>query len=188
MGNPASRFALAILALGAVAAAHGQAVPGQCGYERWPVKILADEDEKRVDLKPIDTTVARLAAIPIHEVPYPMARRIEPEELHVYRVRARLVEVRREQDHDLHLLIADPDAPSVHMIAEIPAPECVQSHRDEYKKARAAILVAPRTALVELWGVGFFDFLHNQRGGARNGIELHPVLNVRVVSEGQARK
>ena len=27
-------------------------------------------------------------------------------------------------------------------------------------------------------GVGFWDFIHNQRGRARNGFELHPVLAV----------
>jgi hypothetical protein len=32
--------------------------------------------------------------------------------------------------------------------------------------------------LVRVTGVGFFDFLHGQRGVAPNGIELHPVLEV----------
>jgi hypothetical protein len=34
----------------------------------------------------------------------------------------------------------------------------------------------PRGGRVVVEGVGFFDFIHNQRGRARNGIELHPVL------------
>jgi hypothetical protein len=31
---------------------------------------------------------------------------------------------------------------------------------------------------VTLFGVGFFDVIHGQRGVAPNGIELHPVLGI----------
>src|ERR1051326_9029307 len=124
MVNLASRLLAVPLVLAAALAAHGQAEPGQCGYERWPVKILTDKDRGGIDFKPVDTTVAKLAAIHIHEIPYPNDRRIDPEELHVCRVRARLITVFREQDHDLHLVIADLERPQVTMIAEIPAPEC----------------------------------------------------------------
>lgn len=165
----------------APAAFDGQAVPGQCGYERWPVKILADKDRARVDFKPVDTTVAKLVAIPIHEIPYPEDRRIEPEEFRVYRVRARLLAVYREKDHDLHLIISDLDTSDAHMIAEIPAPECVAQYLDEYREARSVALRAAHNTVVELVGVGFFDFLHDQRGVAKNGIELHPVLSLRVL-------
>jgi hypothetical protein len=27
-------------------------------------------------------------------------------------------------------------------------------------------------------GIGFWDFLHTQKGGAANGIELHPIVLV----------
>lgn len=69
-------------------AAFGQAAPKQCGYDRWPVKILGDKDRKLVNLTPTDTTVSVLTAIPIHEIPYPRDKRIAPEELKVYRVKA----------------------------------------------------------------------------------------------------
>jgi hypothetical protein len=36
-------------------------------------------------------------------------------------------------------------------------------------------------ALIEITGVGFFDFEHGQSGVAPNAIELHPVLAVRRV-------
>ena len=163
--------------------AHAQAVPGQCGYDRWPVKILADKDRGQVNITPVDTTIAKLGAIPIHEIPYPYDRRIHPEELIVYRVRARLLRVRREEDSDLHLLIADPDDPSKRMIAEIPAPECAvgTGHEDEYRRARNTIASVAIGSEIELVGVGFFDFLHEQRGAATNGIELHPVLSVSII-------
>jgi hypothetical protein len=179
----ASSVAVALLVLGLGLAAHGQAVPGQCGYDRWPVKTLTDKDATRVDLHPMDTTVAKLTAIPIHEIPYPEDHRISPEEFHVYRVRARLLNVRREQDKDLHLIIADIERPDVRMIAEIPSPACTagSGHAGEYRRARDIVLAAPRDAEIQLIGVGFFDFIHDQIGGAKNGIELHPVLGVRVL-------
>lgn len=81
--------------------------------------------------------------------------------------------------------MADTEAPNIQIIAEIPSPECVQSRGDDYKRARATILDAPPNALIELIGVGFFDFLHDQRGAAKNGIELHPVLTIRVLRDGE---
>lgn len=183
MAKCAISVAFTVFLLSVGVPAHAQAVPGQCGNERWPVKTLTDKDAKRVDFHPLNTTVAKLAAIPIHEIPYPDDHRISPEEFHVYRVRARLLRVRREQDKDLHLLIADIEHPDVRMIAEIPSPACplAKGHAEEYRRARAIVLAAPRGAEIELVGVGFFDFLHDQIGGAKNGIELHPVLRVRVI-------
>ena len=74
------------------------------------------------------------------------------------------------------------------MIAEIPAPDCVSAG-----PFKTAIAVA-RTAFdarfqpgpncqaanltVTLQGVGFFDWLHGQRGVAPLGIELHPNISI----------
>lgn len=159
-----------------------QVAPRQCGFDRWPVKILNDKDRSRVDFHPVDTTVARLGSIPMHEVPYPHDRRIPPEELHVYRVKARLLKIRHEADSDLHLLLADIDHPDQKMIAEIPAPQCAEGsgHEQQYQTAREVLSSISTHAIIEITGVGFFDFLHEQRGAAKNGIELHPVLSLRV--------
>lgn len=90
MANIASRLAsiLALLIAG-TAGAWGQGLPRQCGYERWPVKILTDKDRQRVNFNPIETTISKLTAIPIHEIPYPRDKRIEPEELRVYKGRTK---------------------------------------------------------------------------------------------------
>jgi hypothetical protein len=180
MGKSVSRAAASLVLLASIAAS-AQATPRQCGYDRWPVKILGDKDRNRVDLKPIDTTVAKLGAIPIHEIPYAYDRRIEPEELRVYRVKARLLRVRREKDSDLHVLLADLDEPDKRMIAEIPAPECAEGtgHENEYRAAREALSAIPLNSVVEVMGVGFFDFVHEQKGAAPNAMELHPVLRIR---------
>lgn len=182
MARCASKFALALLMLSS-AGAFAQAVPRLCGYDRWPVKILGDKDRNRVGLKPIDTTVAKLGAIPIHEFPYPYDRRIEPEELRVYKVKARLLRVRPEKDSDLHVLLADLGDPDKRMIAEIPAPECAEGtgHENDYQAARRSLAAIPLNSIVEVTGVGFFDFMHEQKGAAPNGIELHPVLRISLV-------
>jgi hypothetical protein len=180
MAKFASSAALSVLIF-ISGSALAQAVPRQCGYDRWPVKTLVDKDRSRVDLTPIDITIAELVAIPIHEIPSPYDHRIAPEELRVFRIKARLLKVKREQDSDLHLLVADLNDPSKRMIAEIPAPDCAlgSGHEDEYKVARETIAAVHPNAVLEIIGVGFFDFLHEQKGAAPNGIELHPVLSIR---------
>jgi hypothetical protein len=156
-----------------------------CGTERWPVKILADSHRALLQTEPIASTVADLGAIPIPEIPYPQVRRIAPQEITVYRVRARLQEAFMESDHDLHLILDDLAKPDYSMIAEIPDSACAlgTGRESAFAAARRVLRQAPRGAVLEIEGVGFFDFIHNQRGRAMNGIELHPVLVVRVVSD-----
>jgi len=102
---------------------------------------VTDRDATRVDFSPVDSTVGTLATIPLHEIRYPEDSRIEPEELNVYRLQARLIEVRRENDKDLHLILSDLERPEVRIIAEIPAPECANGsgHEDEFRQARGAV-------------------------------------------------
>ena len=184
MANIASRFCLvALLACTSGVTGLGQASPRQCGYDRWPVKILSDKDRQRVNFNPVETTIAKLASIPIHEIPYPRDKRIEPEELTTYKVRGRLIEVRPEADSDLHLIIADLDKPEIRMIAEIPAPACAEGtgREEDYRKAREVLSGIVIGSIVEIIGVGFFDFLHATSGAAKNGIELHPVLRLAAI-------
>lgn len=154
----------------------------ECGIERWPVKILADRDRAKVNLTPFDTTVHELCSRERPHRRYPYDRRVTQEELTTYRIRARLVRIRHERDSDLHLLLVDPVSHSDRMIAEIPAPQCAVGTglEEKYGRARQAALAMTPGAIVEVTGVGFFDFMHEQRGAAPNGIELHPVLNIRV--------
>jgi len=153
-----------------------------CGVDRWNVKILADPDANRVR---IDTAVVasirELSSIPIPEIPYPINGRIAPQELTVYRIRAVVLQIITESDGDWHLILGDPKNPQVTMIAEIPSPDCAatERHREVFASARAVLRSIPRNGEIDIEGVGFFDFIHNQRGRARNGFELHPVLQIR---------
>ena len=152
-----------------------------CGLYRWRIKTLSDPEAQAIRWQPIDTTVRDLVTMT------PPAwfdrRRRNSNEFYVYRVRAVLARVRRNFDQDMHLLLRDPDDPRFRMVAEIPSPSCARttSHFSAMKAARltARALRARRSeALVEVVGVGFFDNLHEARGSAENGFELHPVLQI----------
>ena len=150
----------------------------RCGVERWPVKVLADRDTVAIDRTPQAATVADLGAIPIPEIPYPNDRRIAPHELRVYRVRATVGYISTQDDGDWHIVLQDLDDPQATMIVEIPSTDCATTPAQStlYAAARDALRRVPRGGRVVVEGVGFFDFIHNQRGRARNGFELHPVL------------
>jgi hypothetical protein len=75
------------------------------------------------------------------------------------------------------------------MITEIPSPGCVganspflpsiSSVRTTFDDTFHATTDFQDVELpVQITGVGFFDFLHGQRGAAPNGIELHPVPDI----------
>jgi hypothetical protein len=157
------------------------------GHFRWNVKILEDADRAQVKLKAVQTTIKALNAVPKPAEPYPANNRIKPWELQVYRVRARLkAALPSADDGDIHLFLEDPDNPEEHIIAEIPAPECVQdvARAEEYRVARKSVSALKVHSLVEVTGLGFFDKVNGLSFvRARNGMELHPVFNVRTVRD-----
>jgi hypothetical protein len=185
-----------------VAAAEGAAVWGSsprlrpvartggvaCGVERWPVKILGDPMASQVKLTPHPSSVRGLRRLRVPPS-LPQRARNRPVETSTYRVHARLVESRFEDDSDFHLVIADPRTGGT-MIVEFPAVYCtltakpalrrrMQSARSAFVRAcgapsRSGFDRLRGTATVT--GVGFFDFWHGQSGVAPNAIELHPVL------------
>jgi hypothetical protein len=104
-----------------------------------------------------------------------------------------LIEAKREEDRDIHLVIAWPDNPRLTMIVEFPDVRCQgakqSKKREAMRKARAAFERACGTpssssfrklsGTAPITGVGFFDVKHGQTGIAPNGIELHPILRFR---------
>lgn len=184
MGKYVSSVAVALLFVAPVIRV-AQVRPGQCGFDRWSVKTLTDHDRRRVDFKPVDKTVSKLVSIRIHEIPYPDDGRIEPEELHVYKLRARLIEIRPEKDRDLHLLLVDMTDATSRMVAEIPDPVCAKGsgYEEQFRQARDDLSQIALGSVIEIVGVGFFDYLHEARGAAKNGFELHPVLSLRRITE-----
>ena len=171
---------------GAAAPARGAT---QCGEERWAVKTLSDKRERLVNFKPKDTTVNRLRKKPSPGVGADTPR-IKGVETTTWRIRASLVEMKLEDDHDIHLVVSAPGQPSHTMITEFPDTTCngAASSRKKAAMARArARLIAtcgePSSSSfthlagsATLTGVGFFDIPHGQTGVAPNAIEIHPIL------------
>jgi hypothetical protein len=107
-----------------------------------------------------------------------------------------VLEIRDEADHDIHVVIADPGDRQKTMITEIVDPGCLgavaspdlsalQRVRETYARSYSpppGEKYWPKPGdLIEITGVGFFDFEHGQSGVAPNEIELHPVLDIRRV-------
>jgi hypothetical protein len=165
----------------------GPACGLHCGTERWLVKTLSDPDRERVRLQPVDATVEELVALQRPSLLSAFAR-ADPVEVTVYRLEARLLALLGEADGDYHLILASVRDPTITMIAEVPDPRCAgacaSGHAEAYARVRQKLmdrLNSPQSEvrpLIQVTGVGFFDFLHGQRGVAPNGIELHPVLDV----------
>jgi hypothetical protein len=192
-------LAAAVLAARVSATAGPRAAPtatgsAGCGYERWPVKTLADPTRRTVRLaRPVSTTVLKLRSLPAR--PGTQTRRAAGVERTVYHLRAILVAAALEDDDDIHLELRDPRQAAATMIAEIPDFHCTVGARPalraEMQRARATFVArcgAPGATfavyrpgdVVSLTGVGFFDRPHGQRGVAPNAIELHPVLQLAV--------
>lgn len=180
--NALKRLTLAT-PLGVLAAASLAAQTPRCGVERWPVKVVIDDDTSRVDRAPRATTVAELAAMPRPAGPFPQRARVAPEELITWRVRAILWNVRVEPDGDVHLVLADPDNPAVRLIAEAPDSNCAigSSLAATFAQVRRDLRRIGRRRLVDVTGIAFFDRPHGQRGAAPNNIELHPLLKIEPV-------
>ncbi len=168
----------------------GAAALEQCGAERWLVKTLADDDVASVNFSPQSTTVSALRQL-ARPGTLPETGRIAPTELTVFTVQATVLEMKLEDDHDFHVVIADPQTPNETMIVEIADTGCPgaigSAKAQQMKQARADFVALfgqpttqfqPVTGLATIAGVGFFDYLHGQHGVAPNGIELHPVLGI----------
>jgi hypothetical protein len=161
-----------------------------CGLERWDVKTLTDADAHAVGFRAKPTTIDALRALRGPAASFSSPRRPGVERT-TFRIQARLVEMKREADRDVHLVVASPTTGAT-MIVELPSTTCTRGalHRYAMATARSHLENACGTAsytsfrhlsgTATITGVGFFDLLHGQTGVAPNGIELHPVLGFRA--------
>ena len=163
--------------------------------ERWPVKTLSDPKVGDVNFTPHDTSIGRLRN---RRDPHtkPSTPRLDGVETTTFRVKVRLIEFKREDDKDIHLVVSVPSARSKTMIVEFPDTSCngasSSPKKSQMAKARSDLTKAcgavpgPSSDFADLkgtatvTGVGFFDVKHGtpQTGVAPNNIELHPVLKV----------
>ena len=173
-------------------AANGQ----RCGKERWSVKTGTDVGAAAVNLSAVTpSTISTLTSLAAPS-PIPVDQRVAPTETSTWVVIGTLTSFKMEDgstgDSDYHLVIADEHG--LTMIVEIPFPGCVGANSPFLPGITAARKAFDArfsvtgsfqnvSVPVQVTGVGMFDFAHGQRGLARNGIELHPVLEILFGSE-----
>jgi hypothetical protein len=165
------------------------ALSGHCGVERWAVKTMTDAGAGAVQLTPVRATIAQLSMLPPPR--RKQRNRRARAERQVVTVEGHLAKVLTESDLDVHVLLVDDQGYT--MVVEFPHPACMRSSRVLAQAARARQRLAQIVGSapvrgqheVRVTGVLFFDHQHNQTGAARNGIELHPVLDVQLVGAEQ---
>jgi hypothetical protein len=154
------------------------------------VKTLSDPDRTDVNFNPRWTKVKSFRTRPRPSITFGTnTPRHGFVEFHTWKLKARPIQAKLEEDGDIHLVISAPLAPAKTMIVEFPKRTCIASpfKRPKMVTARHQFLnncgsvsssswlkLAGRVMIV---GVGFWDAKHGQTGVAPNGIELHPVLN-----------
>ena len=164
-----------------------------CGVERWSVKTGTDPDAAQVDLTPVPTTIAFLRSFtaPADPPGPPLNARVAPAETTVWVVNATMTLYKKETDVDYHVVIQDLSGNT--MVTEIPCPCCVgagspfapgvANAREEFDARLTATTFFQSVSFpVQITGVGFFDFIHGQTGVAPNGIELHPILDIKFLA------
>jgi hypothetical protein len=137
---------------------------GQCGgTERWAVKDGTDPKAQQIDLQnPVDINIPDLLTLPEPQRP-PQGDntiRIVPNEMHLYRVQARLVQWRKEAgetgDSDYHLVLADSTLnftpgrkkPTGHsFVGEIPDPDCLAGAGGEFGASSPFLPSDPNASL-----------------------------------------
>jgi hypothetical protein len=196
--RPAAALVLALLATGATVAVGAGASraetrsPGtNCGGALWRLMTLSDADRDRVSLKKQWTTIAKIAELK------PPARirptRATPFQQQVWRMRTIVDRYRIASNGEIVLSLYSIDS-GKYMNAYLPNPHCLGARARD----RTGMIAARREltshcpqvtaawqligVTVELAGVGFWNPVTTTRGAARNGAELRPLTNFKIIS------
>lgn len=160
-----------------------------CMSGRARVETLSDLDRRDVRFTPRPSTVAELRRLrePAGDTSY---RRSPPVETTTYRIRARLLAMKRQRNGDITLAVSAPDDRSKKMLVTFPATRCgrrtSKTRKAEMRRAaRALVSVCGNptrrgvrlSGRAEVFGVGLFG-ARRGAGGAPNGVELAPVLRL----------
>jgi hypothetical protein len=160
----------------------------QCEAERQSVKTGTDPDAINVDLSlPMPANIATMRSWP-KPASIPDNKRIAPFETTLWVVNATLTQYKLDEDSDYCLIFEDDEGRTI--TTKIPCP-CrvgpssalaapIANARRQFE-ARFTATNSFQTANIpaQIMGIGLFDFSSGQTGAAPNGIELHPVLDIR---------
>jgi len=171
-----------------------------CGTERWKVKTLTDSTVGNIDPDEVVKTINwfRTRTRPNS---LPNNTRLIGIETMTFKVRGKVIAYKREGgvhgDRDFHVVLAQVNNLSKTMVVEFADPECAnvcsstflsqmqqarQDFIDNVGQPTGSFKEPDEDIVIEVIGIGFFDRLHGQRGMAPSGIEIHPVLSMRVVN------
>ena len=162
------------------------------------MKTLSDPRENLVNYKPRDSSIGRLRKKP-HPHVGPNTKRIEGVETTNYRVAARLVEMKLEEDRDIHLVVAVPERAGQDDDRGVPPTRPATAPRAHRRKrrwrARSAIIAAcgqpSSSRFIDLkgratvTGVGFFDIPHGPDGSCAERDRASPgpeILGVELLA------
>jgi len=166
-----------------------------CGTERWRVKTLTDTTVDNIEPEEVSRSInwfrtrTRPASLPNNT-------RLIGVETMTFRVRGQVLHYKREPDKDFHVVIAQTKNHNRTMVIEFADPQCErvcsstfleqmrqarQDFIDQVGQPTGSFKEPSEPIIIEVVGIGFFDRLHGQRGMAPSGIEIHPVISMRVV-------
>ena len=186
-------IALVVVGTAATAATAGgrhSATPNaqSCGGTLWRLKTFSDDRRLAVRLTPQTTTVVEIGKRPFPR-PVPRRRRT-PYQRQVWKVVAQITKFRRELG-GMRMVLFDSGS---YLNAVIPVPACLSARtraRDRIAETWKAFTSQcgdgspdwkPLGAIVYVSGVGFWSQRAAKPGAARNGAELYPATDVRIVA------
>ena len=167
-----------------------------CGTERWAVKTCYDADTVNINFNLIvPSSVAYQRGLPTPTLPPSgdNTTRLASEDT-VYSLDCNLIETKIEADSDYHVVISTIGKASETMDAEVVNPGCPNIANTSRYKALSSLFTwyrnwvgipgsyKPINVAVHIVGVGFYDFLHGSTGAAPQGREIHPVLEMTIVT------
>ena len=161
-----------------------------CGIERWKIKTLSDADTIFVNFDTIrKSSVQEQISF---NAPYGKLGSRLASETTVYSIDCFIIGFANEDDKDIHIIVEDVNTDET-MVIEIVKPECLDVQNTSRYEAlkrlyewftnnvgipRHSFTFLKEHKLVTITGIGFWDFLHGQKGMANSGREIHPVLSM----------
>ena len=184
--------ACAVTAAGTARSTGAAVSPGPwCGGPLWRLMTLSDAKRGAVDLHGRPTTIAEIAARAAPAAT-PQSRSTSFQR-QVWRLRTVVDRYRIASNGEIVLILYSIDS-AQYMNAYLPNPHCL----GERARDRTGMIAARRQltshcpavtaawqllgATIELAGVGFWNPSRATRGALRNGAELRPVTNFRIVN------
>lgn len=174
----------------AAAPATGATSPPACSG-RAGVQTLSDPDAGRIGFKPRRITITRLGRLRAPDIGSESPR-VKGVETTTYKVRGQLVGMSEHQG-TIRLVVSDAEKRTLRVASVFPRSSCKQGSAKQgaIERARRTLVRHCGKASsrfrrlrgkVTIKGVGFFGTNRRAGAGARNGIELRPVISLRIRS------